>query len=95
METKVWEKRSKKMSIDGPKNEYLIEHAYLGWVDKEYETEYSYLLFLYGDLFKNILRALHLRKDMNFRIPERYKEATFATVDFYNKWYGGKNGTKV
>jgi hypothetical protein len=51
-----------------------------------YEEDYAYHIFLYGDLFKNILHSLRTQKDRKFHIPERYEEVTMKTVAFYNKW---------
>jgi hypothetical protein len=65
--------------------------------DEDYKAEYSFLLFVYGDVFRNIYRALHLReaKMFNIKIPHRYNEATSATVDFYNRWHGVKDNEQT
>tara|TARA_Y100000114_G_scaffold155788_1_gene180882 strand:+ start:2641 stop:2811 length:171 start_codon:yes stop_codon:yes gene_type:complete len=50
------------------------------------EEEYAYNIFLYGELFKNILHALRTKKDKKFHVPKRYEEATNSAVAFFNKW---------
>jgi hypothetical protein len=50
------------------------------------EEEYAYNIFLYGDLFKNILHALRTQKHKKFHVPKKYKEATASAVDYFNKW---------
>ncbi len=52
-----------------------------------YEEDYAYHIFLYGDLFKNILHSLRTKKDRKFHIPERYKDVTHKTVEFHNRWF--------
>lgn len=58
---------------------------------EDYESDYAYHLFMYGDLFVNILFSLHNEKEKRFNVPRRYKEVTSKTVKFYNKW--SKHGT--
>ena len=53
-----------------------------------YDEEYAYMVFVYGDLFKNILQALREKKgEATFKIPKRYKEVTKKTVEFHNRWF--------
>jgi hypothetical protein len=75
----------------------VIKHKDLMETDEKYKMEYVRLLFIHGELFQNIYRALHLRKDANFTIPPRYKQVTMEVVEFYNKWFSEKeknNGKK-
>ena len=54
----------------------------------KYEEDYAYMVFMYGDLFKNILQALREgKKEATFHIPTRYKDVTHKTVQFHNKWF--------
>lgn len=74
----------------------MPEHKTLMQTDVQYQIEYTRLLFMHGDLFLNIYRALHLRKDTNFRIPPRYKDVTMEVVAFYNQYFKGqKNEQKI
>jgi len=56
--------------------------------DKQYMAEYSHLLLLHGDLFKNILRALFLRRNEPKKIPQRYEQVTDEVIAFYRRWHG-------
>ena len=56
--------------------------------DKQYMAEYSYLVMMYGDLFKNILRALFLRRNEPKKIPQRYEKDNDEVIAFYRRWHG-------
>lgn len=55
-----------------------------------YDEDYAYHVFMYGQLFVNILQNLRQHKERKFHIPKRYEEVTLKTVDFYNRWERGK-----
>lgn len=61
---------------------------------EEYDLELAQLLFMWGDVVNvaAVLETMHNKKGSNFKIPKRYLEPTLAIMDFWNKWYGGKNG---
>jgi len=52
-----------------------------------YEEDYSYHLFMHGDVFNNILSTfVQFHGKPNFTIPRRYKEITEQTHFFYLRW---------
>ena len=52
-----------------------------------YEEDYSYHLFMHGDVFNNILSTfVEFDGKPNFTIPRRYKEITELTHFFYLRW---------
>ena len=69
------------------KDIFLKSHVREDTSNMTYDEDYAYHVFLYGDLFVNILTALRQRKDATFHIPTKYKEITTKTVLFHNKWY--------
>jgi hypothetical protein len=64
--------------------------------NKEYELEYIRLLFLHGEHFLQVHRALHLRQNDGFYVPQKHTGMVREIVEFWNKWHGkpkgGKNG---
>ena len=60
--------------------------------NEEMRAEHAWLVFMYGlDLVNNIMYHLHEKKDSALRVPPRYKTVYYDCVDYYNRWYGGKN----
>ena len=60
---------------------------------KEQASDYTWLVFLYDlNLVNNVLYHLHYKKDEALRVPERYSVAYADIADYYNRYYGGKNG---
>ena len=52
-----------------------------------FEDDYSYHLFMHGDLFNNILKTfVELKGKPQFTIPKRYREVTEITNFFYLRW---------
>ena len=70
------------------KDIFLKSHVREDTSNMTYDEDYAYHVFVYGDLFVNILTALRQRKDgATFHIPTKYKDITTKTVLFHNKWY--------
>lgn len=60
--------------------------------DEEQAADYSWLVFLYNlNLVNNVLYHLHYKKDVAVKIPGRYKTAYWDIVNYYNRYYGGKD----
>ena len=52
-----------------------------------YEEDYSYHLFMHGDLFNNILATfVQFRGNPHFTIPRKHKEIVEITRFFYLRW---------
>jgi len=52
-----------------------------------FEDDYAYHLFMYGDVFNNILNTfIQFHGNPNFTIPKRYKEIVEITRFFYLRW---------
>lgn len=59
-------------------------------------ADYAWLVFLYNlDLVNNVLFTLHTTKDKAVKVPKKYHAAYYDIVDYYNRYYGGKNETTV
>lgn len=61
--------------------------------NEEQQAEHAWLVFLYDlNLVSNLLYHFHNKKTEAIKVPVRYKQAYFDCMDYWNRWYGGKDG---
>ena len=52
-----------------------------------FEDDYAYHLFMYGDVFNNVLNTfIQYHGQPQFTIPRKYKEVVEITKFFYLRW---------